>query len=162
MNHTAKTRARDPADYGPRAALARREIVDGPDPDNPSRNTRRARAHDPLLGLLASGAIDHAHWVAATSYRDAYALSQGARGGGDHGRLEPWQRCHYAARVADARAEVEAGMRAVGIRLSAVFVGAVLLQAPLREIERDQRIRNGAAGGLVAEALERLAVHQSR
>lgn len=46
MNATAKTRARpirDPNDYGPSAAMSRREVVDAADPDNPNRTVRRAR-----------------------------------------------------------------------------------------------------------------------
>ena len=139
----------------------RRVIEDAPDLDQPNRTIRRERVYDPLRKLLRDGAITGPHWIAAERFRDCYALSQGAqeRAGG---RLEPWQRCHYAARVADARQEVRDSLQAVGLRLTGVFVAAVIQQQPVRAMERDLSMRNGSGPDRIAEALEILATWQAR
>lgn len=132
-----------------------------PDPEAPRRTILRNRVHDPLRGLLKRHEIEPAHWAAAERFREAYALAEGAREGDGGGRLEPWQRCHYAARVADARAEVRRSLEAVGLRLSRVFVAVVVQQMPLREVERELAVRNGAVVALVVEALELLTACQA-
>jgi hypothetical protein len=133
-------------------------VEDAPDLDSPNRTIRRARAYDPLRRMED---LDPALFLAAERFRDRYALAEGAREQSGSARLEPWQRCHYAARVADARAEVRGSLQAVGLRLSAVFVGAVVLCQRLREIERDLGMRNGSAGGVVVEALHKLRDYQT-
>lgn len=138
------------ADYG--AQPWRVTVEDAADPDAPNRTLRRARAYDPLRRMD----LDPALFVAAERFRDAYALAEGAREGVGNVRLEAWQRCHYAARVADARAEVRASLQAVGLRLAGVFVAAVIQCQPVRCMERDMRLRNGAGGDLITEALELL------
>ncbi len=140
--------------------MIRTEIETAPDADNPNRSIRRQRVFDPLRRMLANGAISHAHWVAAERFRDCVALAEGARSG-TGSRLEPWQRCHYSARVADARQEVRGSLQAVGLRLSAVFTGAVLHQMPMREIERAGDLRRDQAPGMIVEALDRLAAYQA-
>jgi hypothetical protein len=135
------------ADYG--AQPWRVTVEDAPDPDRPNATLRRARAYDPLRRMD----LDPALFVAAERFRDAYALSEGAREGVGSVRLEPWQRCHYAVKVADARAEVECSLRAVGLRLSGVFVAAVIQCQPVRCMERDLGMRNGTGADRIAEAL---------
>ena len=99
--------------------------------------------------------------MAAERFRDAYALAEGARDG-TGGRLEPWQRCHYSARVADARAEVRGSIQAVGLRLSGVFVASVITQQPVRAMERDLSMRSGTGPDRIAEALDVLARWQAQ
>jgi hypothetical protein len=140
--------------------MIRTEIETAPDADNPNRSIRRQRVFDPLRRLLAKGVITHAHWVAAERFRDCVALAAGARSGAG-GRLEAWQRCHYSARVADARQEARGSLHAVGPRLSPVFTGAVLHQMPMREIERLGNLRRDSAPGMIVEALDRLAAYQA-
>jgi len=125
------------------------EVEDAPDPDAPNRTLRRARAYDPLRRMD----LDPALFVAAERFRNAYALSEGAREGVGSVRLEAWQRCHYAVRVADARAEVRDSLQAVGLRLSAVFVAAVIQCQPVRCMERGLGMRNGTGADRIAEAL---------
>ena len=149
------------ANFGPAAQRHRLEVVFAPDPAQPNATIRRARRYDPLIGLLARDVIEHAHWLAAERFRTAYELSQGAREMDGGPGAAPWQRCHYSARVADARAEVEGSMRAVGIRLSAAFVGAVILQEPLHSTRRQMGVRYASVEQLVAEALARLLDYQS-
>lgn len=147
----AKRQAAEPvSDYG--AQPWRVDVEDAADPDAPNRTIRRARAYDPLRRMD----LDPALFVAAEKFRDAYALAEGAREGVGAVRLEPWQRCHYAARVADARQEVRDSLQAVGLRLSAVFVAAVIKRQPVRCMERGMRLRSGAGADLIREALERL------
>lgn len=149
--------ASEPAtDYG--AQPWRSEVEDAADPDAPNRTIRRARRYDPLRRL----AIEPALFVAAERFRDAYDLAEGAREGIGNVRLEPWQRCHYAARVADARQEVRDSLRAVGLRLSAVFVGAVIQYQPLRAIERELGMRSGTAPDRLEEALTLLLAWQDK
>jgi len=159
MSHIRPRRRERPAepagDYG--AQPWRADLEDAPDPDAPNRTIRRARAYDPLRRMD----LDPALFVAAERFRDCHALAEGAREGIGSVRLEAWQRCHDAARVADARAEVTASLRAVGLRLSAVFVAAVVLHQPVREMERDLGVRNGDGADLIREALGRLRDWQS-
>lgn len=138
------------ADYG--AQPWRVEIHDDPDHERPNSTIRRARAYDPLRRMD----LDPALFVAAERFRDAYALSEGAREGVGSVRLEPWQRCHYAARVAEARIEVEQSLRAVGLRLAGVFWASVVDCLPVRAMERDKAMRHGTGAELIREALERL------
>ena len=128
------------------------EVEDAPDPDRPNATIRRARAYDPLRRMD----LDPALFVAAERFRNAYALAEGAREGVGSVRLEAWQRCHYAVRVADARAEVRDSLQAVGLRLSAVFVAAVIQCQPVRCMERGLGMRNGTGADRIAEALGRL------
>lgn len=153
------------ADYG--AQPWRVTVEDAPDPDVPNRTLRRARRYDPLRRMED---LDPALFLAAERFRTCYALADGARQGIGTVRLEPWQRCHYQDTRADARAEYVGSMRAVGLRLGAVFVAAVLgpmIQtedtAPitLRSIERSLGMRNGTAANCVREALERLRDYQT-
>ena len=137
-------------DYGAQPWRVVKE--DAPDPDAPNRTIRRGRAYDPLRRMD----LDPALFVAAERFRDAYALAEGAREGVGSARLEPWQRCHYAARVADARQEVRDSLQAVGLRLSGVFVAAVIQCQPVRVMERELRLRNGDGSASVVEALHRL------
>jgi hypothetical protein len=150
MSRRQRVPAEPVADYG--AQPWRVDVEDAPDPDRPNATLRRARAYDPLRRLD----LDPALFVAAERFRDAYALSQGAREGVGSVRLEPWQRCHYAVKVADARSEVECSLRAVGLRLSGVFVAAVIECQPVRCMERAMRLRSGKGADLIVEALERL------
>ena len=142
-------------DYGAQPWRVVRE--DAPDPERPNATIRRGRAYDPLRRM----ALDPALFVAAERFRDAYALAEGAREGVGSVRLEAWQRCHYAARVADARQEVRDSLQAVGLRLSAVFVAAVIQCQPVRVMERALSMRHGAGAALVVEALNRLRDWQS-
>lgn len=151
------------ADLGSDALRERGQIVIVDTPDSgegadPNRTIRRARRYDPLLEMQG---LDMALFIAAERFRDCYALVEGARDGISGSRLEPWQRCHYAVRVADARAEVQGSLQAVGLRLSAVFVGAVIQYQRLRSIERDLGMRHGSASDLVRAALELLRDYQS-
>ena len=146
----------DGADYG--AQPWRAAVEDAADPDAPNRTISRARVYDPLRRMED---LDPGLFLAAERFRDRYALAEGAREQSGTARLEPWQRCHYAARVADARAEVRGSLQAVGLRLSAVFVGAVVLQQTLRHTERDLGMRSGSASALVVEALEKLRDYQT-
>ena len=151
------------ADLGPSIRRQRGDVVvtDAPDPDAPNRTIRRAALFDPLRRLRDEGTIETAHWVAAERFRDQLALSQGAREG-EGGRLEPWQRCHYAVRVADARAEVEASLQAVGLRLGGIFIALVVQRQGLRAYEREYRIRNGDGAELIRAALNALAQWQAK
>ena len=146
--------ADDQQDYG--AQPWRTDVEDAPDPDRPNATIRRGRRRDPLRRMLDDGTLDLPAFIAAERFRDCHALAEGAREGVGAVRLEPWQRCHYAARVADARAEVRASIQAVGLRLSAVFVASVVLYQPVREMERELTMRNGSGADLIREALERL------
>ena len=154
--------ADDPQDYG--AQPWRTDVEDAPDPDRPNATIRRGRRRDPLRHMLREG-MEPALFIAAERFRDMYALAEGAREGVGSVRLEPWQRCHYAARVADARQEVRESFVAVGMRLAGAFNLAVV--SPLmekddpepmtvRRIERILRVRNGSGADLIREALERL------
>lgn len=143
------------ADYG--AQPWRVDVEDVADPARPNSTLRRASRHDPLRRMD----LDPALYVAAVRFRDAYALAEGAREGVGSVRLEPWQRCHYAVRVADARQEVRDSLQAVGLRLSAVFVALVVLQQPVRAMERELGMRNGTGADCAREALERLLVWQT-
>lgn len=143
------------ADYG--AQPWRAVVEDAPDPDRPNATIRRARAYDPLRRMD----LDPALFVAAERFRDCYALAEGAREGVGSIRLEPWQRCHYAARVADARQEVRDSLQAVGLRLAGVFVAAVVLCQPVRAMERQLAMRSGTGADLIREALGRLLDWQS-
>ena len=134
-------------DYG--AQPWRVDVEDAPDPEAPNRTIRRARAYDPLRRMD----LDPALFVAAERFRDAWALSEGAREGVGAARLEAWQRCHYAARVADARQEVKDSLRAIGLRLAGPFASAVIECQPVRCMERRLRIGSGAGAGLIREAL---------
>ena len=134
---------------------------DAPDPDNPNATIRRASVYDPLKRLEREGSIETAHVNAAERFRNCLALTQGAREGVGSVRLEPWQRCHYAARVADARAEVRASLQHVGLRLSAVFVAAVVAQQPIKAIAKDLHMGDRRVGDLLREALERLLQWQT-
>lgn len=136
----------------------RADIEDAPDPDQPNRTIRRARAYDPLRRMED---LDPALFLAAERFRDRYALAEGAREDSGSVRLEPWQRCHYAARVADARAEVRGSLQAVGLRLSAVFVGIVIVCTPIRALARELRIGDHGITDLIREALERLRDYQT-
>lgn len=155
------------ADYG--AQPWRVELEDTPDPDAPNRTIRRARGYDPLRTIES---LDTALFLAAERFRNCYALAMGAREGSGAVRLEPWQRCLYSARVADARAEVEGSLRAVGLRLAGAFNLAVAYPLTdegredpqpmtMRRIERRLRVRNGNAAELIREALERLRDYQT-
>lgn len=140
-------------DYG--AQPWRVDVEDVPDPDRPNSplaTIRRARAYDPLKRMD----LDAALFLAAEKFRDAYALSEGAREGVGSVRLEPWQRCHYAQRVADARQDVRDSLQAVGLRLSGVFIAAVIQCQPVRCMERAMRLRSGVGADLIREALGRL------
>ncbi len=142
--------------------MNRRAVIEAvPDPDQPNRTIRRQRVYDPLRRLLETGAISQPHWLAAERFRDCYALAEGAREGSG-GRLEAWQRCHYAQRVADARQEVRGSLQVVGLRLSAVFVAAVITQQPVRQMERDLSMKSGSGPERIAEALETLAKWQAQ
>lgn len=142
-------------------SMVRRLTVETvPSPDHPNRTIRRVRVFDPLRRLLDAGIIGQPHWIAAERFRDCYALAEGAREGAG-GRQAPWQRCHYAAKAADARAEVRASLHAVGLRLSAVFVAAVIQQQPMRQMERELRLKRDSGPDCVAEALELLARWQA-
>lgn len=134
---------------------------DAPDPDNPNRTIRRQRRYDPIALMRKRDEIDGPHWIAAERFRDAYALAEGARQEGEGMRKEAWQRCHYSAMRADARAEYTSSTQAVGQRYNNVLIAIVLGCQPLRHYERDNRMRNGAAVPLVVETLERLARHQA-
>lgn len=134
---------------------------DAPDIDNPNRTIRRQRRYDPLVVLLKKGEIEQPHWIAADRFRVCYALAEGAREGADAGRLAPWQRCHYSAKAADARAEVTTSIQAVGQRLGAVFVASVMLCQPVRAMERELSMRNGTGADRIREALDLLARHQA-
>jgi hypothetical protein len=128
-----------------------------PDFDDPNRQVKRTRRYDPLRRMD----LDPALFVAAERFRDAHALAEGAREGVGAARLEAWQRCHYAARVADARAEVRDSIQAVGLRLGAVFVAAVVAYQPVRAMERELGMRSGSGADLIRDALERLRDFQS-
>jgi hypothetical protein len=141
--------------------MMRRAVIEAvPDPDQPNRTIRRQRVYDPLRRLLEVGSITQPHWLAAERFRDCYALAEGAREG-TGGRLEAWQRCHYAQRVADARQEVRGSLQAVGLRLSAVFVAAVIQQQPVRQMERELSMPYRSGPDRIAEALEILAAWQA-
>lgn len=142
-------------DYGAQPWRVVKE--DAPDPERPNSTIRRARAYDPLRRM----ALDPALFVAAERFRDAWALAEGAREGVGSVRLEAWQRCHYAARVADARQEVRDSLQAVGLRLAACFVAAVVQCQPVRVMERELRMRHGDGSARVTEALHRLRDWQS-
>lgn len=148
------------ADLGPRVRLDRGEvaIADEPDETAPNRSIRRTRVYDPLRHM---DRLDTGLFLAAERFRQRYALAEGAREHDGTSHREPWQRCLYSAKVADARAEVRGSIQAVGLRLSAVFVAAVILQDKLRDIERDLTIRNGDAGRMVIEALVLLRDYQT-
>jgi hypothetical protein len=134
---------------------------DAADPENPNRTIRRQRRYDPLDLMRRRDEIEGPHWIAATRFRDAFALAEGAREGGEGMRKEAWQRCHYSAMRADARAEYVSSTQAVGLRYNNVLIAIVLGYQPLRHFEREHRLRNGAAASLVVETLERLARHQA-
>ena len=134
---------------------------DAADPDNPNRTIRRQRRYDPLIALHRRCEIEAAHWIAAERFRDCYALAEGAREGVAGGRLAAWQRCHYSARAADARAEVRSSLQAVGQRLSAVFVASVIQCQPIRAMERDLSMRNGSGPDRIRDVLDLLARHQA-
>jgi hypothetical protein len=166
---TARTIPEPVFDLGPQIRHQRGELVveDAPDPDAPNRTVRRGRGYDPLRRMED---LDPALFLAAERFRNCYALADGARQGTGTARLEPWQRSHYQAARADARAEYEGSMQAVGLRLGAVFVAAVLgpmIQTEdtgpitLRSIERSLGMRNGTAADCVREALERLRDYQT-
>lgn len=159
----ARARVRKPGepaiDYG--AQPWRVTAQDEPNPDNPNATIRRARRRDPLRGMLSREVIEPAHFIAAERFRDAYELAQGARETTGSVRLEAWQRCHYAVRQADARQEVRDSLQAVGLRLSAVFVAAVVSYQPLRDIDRDLGIKSGASEDLLTEALDKLRDYQT-
>lgn len=138
------------ADFG--AQPWRIDVWDDPDPDRPNASLRRARAYDPLRRMDLEPAL----FVAAERFRDAYYLAQGAREGVGSVRLEPWQRCHYAVKAADAREEVRQSIQAVGLRLAGVFVGAVINCERIRDMARDMRIGDHRITELIREALERL------
>jgi len=159
MSHIRRRRYERPAEpaFDIGAQPWRADVEDAPDPDRPNATIRRARRYDPLRRMD----LDPALFVAAERFRDAHALAEGAREGMGAARLEAWQRCHYAARVADARAEVRDSLRAVGLRLSAVFVAAVVLHQPVREMERELSMRSGSGADLIREALGRLRDWQS-
>ena len=135
---------------------------DAADPDNPNRTIRRQRQFDPLRGLLKRCEIEMAHWIAAERFRDCYALAEGAREGAAGGRLAAWQRCHYSARAADARAEVRSSIQAVGQRLGAVFVASVMQCQPIRAMERDLSMQNGSGPDRIRDVLDMLAQHQAQ
>jgi hypothetical protein len=141
--------------------MQRRVLETAPDPDSPNRTIRRQRVFDPLRRLLDAGLISQPHWVAAERFRDCYALAEGAREG-TGGRLEAWQRCHYAAKVADARQEVRGSLQAVGLILSQVFVASVIQQMPIRQMERELRLKRDSGPDRIAEALDRLALWQAK
>ncbi len=157
------------ADYG--AQPWRVTVEDVPDPDAPNRTIRRARVTDPVADLERRGVITRAETVAAQVFREWKAIVAGAREGTGSVRLEPWQRCHYAPRVAAARQAMTAAIQAVGLRLGEPFRMAVMGETlpcgrqryvPLREIDRRLRLASGSAEDLVAEALLRLLAWQSR
>jgi hypothetical protein len=151
-----KQRTAEPwVDYGAQPWRVVKEKT--PDPDRPNATILRGRAYDPLRRMD----LDPALFVAAERFRDAYALSQGAREGVGSVRLEAWQRCHYAARVADARQEVRDSIQAVGLRLGSVFVAAVIQCQPVRVMERDLGMRNGDGSARIVEALGKLRDWQS-
>jgi hypothetical protein len=148
------------ADFG--AQPWRVTVEDAPDPDAPNRTLRRARAYDPLRRMD----LDPALVVAADRFRQAYLLGEaGVREGAATVRLDPWQRCHYFDKRADARAEYVASVQAVGKSLGGVFIAATI--GPLlpsednepvtvRRIESELGIRHGKGADLITEALERL------
>lgn len=142
-----------PSDLG---ADPRRVIVETvADPSDPNRNIRRARAYDPLLRMSLPVAL----FLAAERFRDAWAIANGAREQAG-GSTPPWQRAAYVEHVAAARGEVQASLQAVGLRLTAPFVAAVVLLQRIRDMERDLGIKSGAGAELVREALQKLAAWQ--
>ncbi len=119
-------RSAEPAvDYG---AQPWRVMVEdrATDPDRPQATNRRARKYDALRWLEARRSLDRELVVAGDKFRDDWGLVLGAREGVGEARLEPWQRCHYAQKVADARQRANDALLAVGLRLSHVFVLAVI------------------------------------
>jgi hypothetical protein len=138
------------ADYG--AQPWRVTVEDCADPEAPARTIRRASRYDPLTRLD----LDRALIVAAERFRDAHAITEGAREGTGNVRLEPWQRCHYASRVVAARDEVRDSLQAVGLRLSGVFIAAVVQYQPVRQMERELGMRSGTGPERIREALEKL------
>ncbi|MFC0410989.1 DUF6456 domain-containing protein [Roseomonas elaeocarpi] len=132
------------------------------DPDDPNRTIRRHRRHDPVRRLYDGGDLTAAHWVAAEKFRDLYALAEGAREDSGPGALAPWQKGHLSQRQLDAMTERTAAIQAVGLRLSAVFLAAVIQQERLKQIEKDLCIRHGRAAHLLREALDLLADHWTR
>ncbi|MFC0411071.1 DUF6456 domain-containing protein [Roseomonas elaeocarpi] len=132
------------------------------DPDDPNRTIRRHRRHDPVRRLYDAGTLSAAHWVAAEKFRDLHALAEGAREDRGPGALAPWQKGHLSQTQLDAMTARTEAVRAVGLRLSAVFMAAVIQQERLTQIEKDLHIRNGGASQLLWEALELLADHWSK
>jgi len=138
------------------------EVEDAPDPDRPNATIRRAIRRDPLKSM----SLDVVLFNAATRFREAYLFGEcGVRDGTGSVRLEPWQRCHYFDKRADARAEYKASIQAVGPNLGGVFVAVVLgpvlphddnRPMTIRQIEADLGIRHGKGADLVREALGRL------
>lgn len=161
MSRRKRQPAADPADRG--AQPWRVMVVDEPDETSPhtSATILRGRVYDPVRRLERDGEIDRPHFLAAERFRTKYEVAEGARDTSTPGRLEPWQRCHYAAARADARAEVRASLQAVGLRLAAVFVAAVVHYQPMRSIEQDLGMRHGTAKDTLRDALELLARWQA-
>lgn len=125
-------------------------VEDAADPDRPNATIRRARRYDPLRRME----LDPALFVAAERFRDCWELADGAREGVGNARLEPWQRCHYAARVADARQEVRDCLNGLSEPLLGAFYGAVVRYRRLRDMDRELGARDGTSAARVVAALE--------
>ena len=76
-----RPRAHAPADYGPSAALSRREIVHAPAPDMPSRTVRRAQAVCHYHAAWRAKGLSDVEHEAADKIHVAYLRHMGARDG---------------------------------------------------------------------------------
>jgi len=154
--------------HGLEARFGRGDLVveEAPIAGAATRTVRRLRRADPLQ--LLRPPLSTAQLVAADQLRDDHDLAEGVRAapswGG--GATAPWQRSHYAAARADARARRTAALDDIEERLSDLhalaLVEIVLGWAGLRGWEDRRRQRHGTAAQLLREALEHLAAHPPR
>jgi hypothetical protein len=135
-------------------------VCDAPDPDQPNRTIRRAKAEWLPDKLLANGTIGQQHHDAATRYHNAYEV--GILGARD--RLSVYVDCRGApAGIADAQLAAATDYRqatqAVGLTLSAALVWCVLGRGTAAGWAADRGWNPHRAQGYLLAALDRLADH---
>jgi hypothetical protein len=150
-------------DYGPVVRLKRGEVekTQGPDPESPKDDIRRAKLVVAYEVLWRAKAIDDAQREACDRYLMDAEAAEGAKDaqGNAVGRLEPWRKGHPPERQLQALVSLRNARAALGPNGRALCDLLMLENLSVRKIAERRGERQEVTMGQLLASLTRLAEH---
>jgi hypothetical protein len=149
-------------DIGPLVRRQRGDVAveDRPDPDEPNRTVRGAKARCHYDALHSRGGLSDAEREAADRYAVTSEMEAGARDrSGVAVRVPPWQQGHPLLTQVQAAAQLRGVHAAVGSDGAALLRMYVRDNSPAGEIARRRHESEPAVIGRIKAALTRAAEH---